>query len=145
VDVDFYDDFYDRAFHSARASGGAFHGFKRTTDKRATKAHFFPNPLHFMRRFLAILLIAACAVKAFPAEHPAHRRAEDVVDTAAATAWNVGTEAVETAREALRERNRRDSEDGGDGRGDRRSREENDGEDPSGREKFFGTATLAPQ
>jgi hypothetical protein len=97
-----------------------------------------------MRRFLAILPIAARAVKAFPAEHPAHRRAEDVVDTAAATAWNVGTEAVETAREALRERNRRD-DDGGDGRGDRRSREENDGEDPSGREKFFGTATLAPQ
>jgi hypothetical protein len=37
-----------------------------------------------VRRFLAILLIAACAVKAFSAEHPAHRRAEDVVDTAAA-------------------------------------------------------------
>ena len=98
-----------------------------------------------MRRFLAILLIAACAVKAFPAEHPAHRRAEDVVDAAAATAWNVGSEAVETAREALRERNRRDDEDDGDGGSDgRRSRDEENGggEDPGGWEEFFGARDM---
>jgi len=37
-----------------------------------------------MRRLLTYLLIAACVIKVVPAEHPAHRRAEDVVETTAA-------------------------------------------------------------
>ena len=56
-----------------------------------------------MRRLIAFLLVAACVVKAVPAEHPAHRRAEDVVDAAAATAWEAGTEAAKAARALLRE------------------------------------------
>jgi len=53
---------------------------------------------------------------------------------------------VEATRAALGKRNRREGEDGGDGgsdgRGDRRSRDEENGggEDPGGWEKFFGAS-----
>ena len=56
-----------------------------------------------MRRLLAILLIAACVVKAVPAKHPAHRRAEELIDEATVTVWQAGTDAVQVASEALGE------------------------------------------
>jgi transglutaminase-like putative cysteine protease len=81
-----------------------------------------------MRRLLTYLLIAACVIKVVPAEYPAHRRAEGVVDEVTATLWQFGARAAQSARETLRERRSREKT-----KKDERERQQQGGSPVAGR------------